>query len=222
MSCSGYPVVLNLCGRRCVVVGGGHVAERKLKGLVRHSCSETTLVVISPAVTPEIRRLERDHELTVIPRRFTDNDLAGAFLVFAATDERDTNARVAKRCMELGVLVNVADVPEQGSFRVPAVALSGELQIAVSTGGAGPALAAEIARELEKKYEGFGEYVALLRWFRSEAQARIADTGSRSVLLRAAAAPQMRELVRSGSIEAVRLRLDELLKTALETKQDDV
>lgn len=137
-----YPVFLDLNGKRGVVVGGGNVAARKAAGLHR---AGGVVVAVAPEVTPELSQLADE----VVLRPYRAGDLEGAAIAFAATSERVVNAAVAREAKELGILVNVADEPGEGDFIVPSVLRRGAMQVAVSTGGASPALARAIRQELE-------------------------------------------------------------------------
>jgi precorrin-2 dehydrogenase/sirohydrochlorin ferrochelatase len=137
-----YPIFLDLSGRRCVVVGGGEVADRKARKLLQ---ARAEVVVISPEVRPELESVAAE----VHRRPYEEGDLEGAYLAFAATDSREVNAAVAREANERGVPVNVADRPSEGDFAVPSLVRRGRLQIAVSTGGASPTLARGIKGELE-------------------------------------------------------------------------
>ncbi len=140
-----YPIFLNLDGKRCVVVGGGEVADRKARKLLQ---AKAKVVVISPEVKPELASMAAE----VRRRPYREGDLEGAFLVFAATDRRDVNAAVAREARARGVPVNVADNPTEGDFALPSTLRRGRLQVAVSTGGASPTLARRIRRELEDAF----------------------------------------------------------------------
>jgi precorrin-2 dehydrogenase len=137
-----YPIFLNLDGKRCVVVGGGEVANRKARKLLQ---ARARVVVISPGVKPELESIA----VEVHRRPYEEGDLEGAFLVFATTDRRAVNAAVAREARERGIPVNVADEPSEGDFALPSTLRRGHLQVAVSTGGASPTLARRIRRELE-------------------------------------------------------------------------
>jgi precorrin-2 dehydrogenase/sirohydrochlorin ferrochelatase len=137
-----YPIFLDLSGRRCVVVGGGEVANRKARKLLQ---ARAEVVVISPEVGPELESVAAE----VHRRPYEEGDLEGAHLAFAATDSREANAAVAREAVRRGVPVNVADRPSEGDFAVPATLRRGRLQLAVSTGGASPTLARRIKGELE-------------------------------------------------------------------------
>ena len=133
---------MDLSGRRCVVVGGGGVANRKARKLLQ---ARAEVVVISPEVRPELESVASE----VHRRPYREGDLEGAFLAFAATDSREANAAVAREAEERGVPVNVADEPSDGDFALPSVLRRGRLQVAVSTGGASPVLAREVRDGLE-------------------------------------------------------------------------
>jgi siroheme synthase-like protein len=137
-----YPIFLDLSGRRCVVVGGGEVANRKARKLLQ---AKAEVVVISPEVRPELESVAAE----VHRRPYEEGDLEGAYLAFAATDAREVNAAVAREAARRSVPVNVADRPSEGDFAVPSLVRRGRLQIAVSTGGASPTLARGIKGELE-------------------------------------------------------------------------
>jgi precorrin-2 dehydrogenase / sirohydrochlorin ferrochelatase len=128
-----YPILLNLQGRLAVVVGGGVVGLRKVRSLL--------------AAGARVRLVEpcgcvlRAEGLEVLCRPYRIGDLAGATLAFIATDDRQINADVLQEGREAGVLVNVANAPEQGDFNLPAVLRRGELLVAVGSGGQSPALA---------------------------------------------------------------------------------
>jgi len=125
-----------------VVVGGGEVASRKARKLLQ---SGAEVVVISPEVRPDL--VEEDVEIQ--QRLYRHGDLEGAHLAFTATDSREVNAAVAREAGERGIPVNVADRPSEGDFALPSTLRRGRLQVAVSTGGASPALAKRIRGELE-------------------------------------------------------------------------
>jgi precorrin-2 dehydrogenase / sirohydrochlorin ferrochelatase len=137
-----YPIFLDLSGRRCVVVGGGEVANRKTRKLLQ---ARARVVVISPEIQPELESVA----VEIHRRPYREGDLEGAYLAFAATNAREVNAAVAQEAKERGVPVNVADSPSEGDFALPSTLRRGRLQVAVSTGGASPTLARRIRGELE-------------------------------------------------------------------------
>jgi precorrin-2 dehydrogenase/sirohydrochlorin ferrochelatase len=144
-----YPVTLNIDKQLCVVVGGGRVAERKVLALLNAGAQ---IRVISPQLTKTLHKLASNGQIDWLARVFAPNDVAGAMLVFAATDQRQVNERVTQAAAAKGLLVNVADAPDQCSFQVPAVVRQGDLTIAISTNGKSPAFAARIRKQLEAEY----------------------------------------------------------------------
>jgi precorrin-2 dehydrogenase len=137
MSASHYMACLDLRGRRCVVVGGGPVGAEKARGLLTCGAEVT---VVSPELGDELRALD----VTWRRGRYRRSDLRGAFLVIAATSDRAVNERVHRDAEARGMLCNVADVPDLCNFILPAVHREGPIAVAVSTGGASPALAKRI------------------------------------------------------------------------------
>jgi precorrin-2 dehydrogenase / sirohydrochlorin ferrochelatase len=141
-----YPIFLNLDGKRCVVVGGGAVANRKARKLLQ---ARAEVVAISPEVKPELESVATE----VHRRPYREGDLEGASLVFAATNRREVNAAVTREARGRGIPVNVADEPSEGDFALPSVLRRGQLQVAVSTGGASPTLARRVRNELESAFD---------------------------------------------------------------------
>ena len=153
-----YPVFLDLAGKSCLVIGGGGVALRKVETLLEHGAK---LKVISPRLSAELDRLAAEEVIEAEARQYADGDLAGAFLVVAATDNAEVNGRVSREAKRLGLLVNVVDDAARSNFIVPSSLRRGDIVIAISTSGTSPALARKIRTELEGH---FGlEYAALAR-----------------------------------------------------------
>jgi siroheme synthase-like protein len=140
-----YPLFADLRGRRCLVVGAGAVGLEKAHGLVECGASVT---IVAPEADPGIGRLA----VRWLPRAYESGDLDGCFLVCAATSDRDVNRRVFSDAEERRILCNVADDPELCSFILPAVHRREPIAIAVSTGGASPALAQRIRDEVAERY----------------------------------------------------------------------
>ncbi len=144
---SYYPVFLKIEGARVVVVGGGAVGLRKARGVVEAGARVT---VVSPVFHPDFD----DLAVARIEREYRPDDLQGALLVFAATDQREVNRQVAEHAGTLGIPVNVADAPDECRFIVPARANVEGVQIAVSTGGVDPGTAARVRRRIEQLLGG--------------------------------------------------------------------
>ena len=151
-----YPVALDLRGRACLVVGGGVVAEAKVRALV---AADARVTVVSPALSEGLVALVAAGEVRHERRSYRVGDVEGYALAFAATDDREVTCRVADDARRHGVWLNAADDPAFCDFILPAVVRRGRLTLAVSTGGASPALASWIRRGLEAH---FGEAYARL------------------------------------------------------------
>jgi siroheme synthase-like protein len=161
-----YMACLDLTGRRCVVVGGGSVGTEKVYGLLACGADVT---VVSPELHEDLRRVP----ITWRPRRYRERDLDGAFLVVAATEDRHVNERVHRDAEARGMLCNVADVPDLCNFILPAVHREGPIAIAVSTGGASPALAKRIRSDVAAAIgPRHAELAERLRELRPEAKRR--------------------------------------------------
>lgn len=137
-----YPIFVDLKDRPVLVVGAGKVALRKTKGLLEAGARVT---VVAPECEAEFEELP----VRLVRRRFRASDLAGAMLIFAATDDRMTNHRIGIAAKGKGVLANIADNASECGFIVPARVQRGSIHIAVSTGGESPRLAAELRKKLE-------------------------------------------------------------------------
>ena len=148
---SGYPLVLDGARLEALVVGGGAVARRKVAALLDAGAS---VRVVAPDVSVELRGLVRaDSRLTIAARRYTPDDIATAMLVIAATDDRATNAKVARDAHARNRLVNVADAPDEGNCATPAVHRAGELIVAVTSGGV-PRAAARVRDMVAERVDG--------------------------------------------------------------------
>ena len=183
-----FPMFVKLAGRRCLVVGGGPVAEVKVEGLL---ASEATVVVIAPEVTEKIAAWARKQRLTRHAREFQPSDLDGSFLVIAATGVDAVNESVFREADARGILCNAVDEPERCHFYYPAVVRRGPLQIAISTGGLSPSLASRLRRELEEQFgPEYKRWIEELGALRQKAFARQVDPRRRTRLLHRLASRQ--------------------------------
>jgi siroheme synthase-like protein len=161
-----YPVFLNIEGRKCVVVGGGQVALRKVSTLLEHGAR---VEVVSPELCTELSGLAKDGEIAARQRGFQPGDLKGSFIAVAATDDSRTNGQVAKEAKASGIPVNIVNDPVNSDFIVPSSLSRGDIMIAISTGGKSPALARKIRARLEKEFgEEYASLVELIDEVRTE------------------------------------------------------
>lgn len=181
-----YPMMVNLKEKLCVVIGGGAIAERKVLGLLEAGADR--LVVVSPLLTEELQRLAEMRSIRHKRREYKEEDLADAFLVFAATGNRTVNHSISLSAAGSGVLCNVADKAEEGAFITPAVVRRGDLLLAVTSGGASPSLIARIKRELEMNYgKELGTALPKLSLLRKQALEKEPDEKRRHAILKLAA-----------------------------------
>ena len=152
-----YPVNLDMTNKRCVIVGGGDIAERKVERLLECGAQVT---VVSKSLTPVLKARKKTGQMDHIDRDYEDQALDGAFMVIGATDRNDVNERISKDAMARGLLVNIVDDSDRCNFILPSLVQQGDLSIAISTGGKSPALAKKLRKELEKQYGP--EYQTLL------------------------------------------------------------
>ena len=143
-----YPIFMNVRGRKCVVVGGGQVALRKVGVLLEHGAD---VEVISPDLCPELVELAGSGEIHALAREYRTGDLKKAFVAIAATDNSEINQRIVAEARRRAVLVNVVDDAENSDFIAPSYLRRGEITIAISTGGTSPALARKICSRLQKE-----------------------------------------------------------------------
>ncbi len=162
---SYYPIFVNLQDRKCVVLGGGNVARRKVKALL--DCG-AQVSVISPKLHPDLVRISKKGAIHLIRRDYSKEDLEGAVIVFACTNMKKVNHEVAEDSKGRRILVNVVDDPGLSDFITPSFFRRGDLTIAVSTAGRSPAFARKIRTKLEKSIgKEYGSLLSVIEEARS-------------------------------------------------------
>ena len=141
-----YPVFLNLTERRCVIIGGGQIAEGKISKLLD---SGAKIIVISPDATQGIRGFAERGQIELDLRKYQEGDLQGAFLAIAATNDRVVNQEIFEEAEKQGILLNAVDDMPRCSFIAPSIVEKGPVTVAISTGGASPALARKLREKME-------------------------------------------------------------------------
>ncbi len=193
------PLFIDLDGRRVVVIGGGAVAERKVRSVLECGAEVT---VVAPRLNVGLRELVSGGRISHEERAYRPGDLDGAAAGFVAVDDPEVSVAAAKDAATAGVLVNVVDRPELCGFIVPSVLRRGRLTIAVSTGGVSPAWARKIRERLE---EEFGEEYARLLEAAARVRRRcleeIADPARRREVLSGVADDSLLDLARSSTVE---------------------
>jgi precorrin-2 dehydrogenase/sirohydrochlorin ferrochelatase len=213
----GYPVMLELRGRRCVVIGDDAVREGKVEGLLAGGADDVLVVADGPSQRlDELARLEG---VTVRRRRWRTDDLGGAFLVVVSSRSPAERDEIARDARSRRVLVNVMDDVPNCDWSAPSLVRRGELVIAIATGGASPALAKKLREELTSAYgEEWAEVLAVVRSVRAETIARLPDFPTRGARWNEALdLDEAAELVREGRSEELAARLRERLLREVRT-----
>jgi len=176
-----FPILLNVRARRAVVIGGGAVAERKVRGLLDAGAAVT---VISPTLTPKLKEQAAAAALTWHERRYAPSDLNAAFLVFSATNDDAVNAAVTREAHERGLLVNDAGDAERGDFTTPATHRAGPLTVTVDSSGLSPSFTKRIRDELALQFDArYGRAAATLGSLR-EHVAAVVPLARRAAVMR--------------------------------------
>jgi siroheme synthase-like protein len=203
----GYPVNLLVAGRRCVVVGGGRIAARKIEALLDAGAQ---VHVVAPAVGESVRGWAEAGRITVTPRAFEPADLEGAWLATAATSDPAVNRAVFDAGEVRRIWVNAADDPEHCSFTLVSVVRQGDLVVTIGTGGRSPALATFLKEHVRE--EMGPEYGTLLDLLSEAREAmRAAGRSSEDADWQRALDSGMLDLIRSGRVAEAK----ELLETCL-------
>jgi siroheme synthase-like protein len=207
-----YPILLNIQGKKCLVVGGGEVALRKVQMLVEHGAN---VEIVSPTFCPELNQLVKDGTIQAIHRDYKTEDLNDVFLAVAATDDIKTNEKVATEARKIGILVNVVDKPDISDFIVPSYFRRGDIIVAVSTSGRSPALARKIRGELERDFKAeYAQLAVIVNEVRNELKQR-GVTVSGDAWQEVLNLNSLIELIRRGKNQEAR----EIMLTKLKTLQ---
>lgn len=197
-----YPVALSVVGRRCLVVGGGKVAERKVEALL---AAGGEVCIVSPELTPALREHAARGDIEWRERGFVEADLDDCWLVVGATSDPVVNQAVSRGAHARGLLVNVVDQPGLCNFIVPASCEFGPVTFTISTSGTSPALARWLRKRLEAEYgPALGTFAGLLGEVRDEVRARVAEEGARRAVWEAILDSTALNLVRQGRIDEAR------------------
>jgi precorrin-2 dehydrogenase/sirohydrochlorin ferrochelatase len=172
----GYPVMLDLAGRRCLVIGDEAVGQRKVEGLLEAGADD--LLVVAEGVGD---RFDGVSAVRVERRAWRPQDLDGAFLAVAASADAATRAAIAREARARGVLVNVMDDVPNCDWAAPAVVRRGDLVLSIGTGGVSPAVARRLRERLEEAYgPEWSELLRIVGEVREETLASLPDLGVRA------------------------------------------
>lgn len=215
---SFYPVMLNLKGKKCTVVGGGKIALRKIKGLVEGGAR---VKVVSPKLTPELEQIKKEGKITHVCRQYRKEDVENSFLVIGATQKRKVNEKIATEAKEKGSLVNIVDSPFLCNFFVPSFLKRGRLTISISTEGASPFLSKKVGEELERIYGE--EYETFLDWMeqiREVVIKNVKDKYRRKQIFSHVVNCEILDLLRAGEKEKAKKHFFDFIKRSINAYAD--
>ena len=208
------PIFFNIAQRRCLVIGGGDVATRKVTMLLK---AQGNVVVISPELTAELQKMKAKNEIEYLRASFLPEQLTGACLVIAATDDESVNEAVSIAAKRLNIPVNVVDAPALCTFTMGSIIDRSPVVIAVSSEGNAPVLARHIRSKIETMLPAaYGRIATIAGEFRDQVKAKFSTTQSRRRFWEDVLNGPLVERVLSGQEQAARELLGELL-----TQSDD-
>lgn len=200
-----YPINLDVAGKSCVVVGGGEVALRKIRGLL---AAGAVVRVIAPEICADIEKLFERGEIFLTRENFSADMLGDELLLIAATDNPEVNRQAAQVAQSKKILVNVVD-GGGGNFFVPSQIQRGDLLLTISTGAKSPAFSRFVRQMLEAELdENFGAGLRLIADKRQEVKRLLPNHTARKNFWREILTPEVWELLRSGRLDELRRLLD--------------
>ncbi|NLK52930.1 MAG: bifunctional precorrin-2 dehydrogenase/sirohydrochlorin ferrochelatase [Syntrophomonadaceae bacterium] len=210
-----YPIYLRLKDVKCLVIGGGQVAERKVNSLLE---AGARVRIVAPKITETLQEKFNQGEVEYASRLYQTIDLddleTGKSLVFVATDDPVVNHQVYREGHARGLLVNVVDDPDHCSFFVPAVVRRGALCIAVSTEGKSPLLARRIREKMEGEYgPEYAEFLQLLGECRQQVLSQIADSRKRRAIFEQLVDSDLLALIKANKQDQVKERVSQCLSS---------
>ncbi|MDI6714628.1 MAG: bifunctional precorrin-2 dehydrogenase/sirohydrochlorin ferrochelatase [Thermodesulfovibrio sp.] len=205
-----FPILVNIKDKKCVIVGGGPVGERKIKTLLKYGAKIT---LISPETTDKIKELINRGKINYINREYKKGDLEDAFLVVAATSSSKINRQIARDAYYLVNIVEKGDFQENMnniSYTVPAIYEMDDLTIAISTDF--PALSKLLKDEIAQNYgKEFAKYLKYLKKIRREIKQKIADNKRRQKIFRKIASKKIVSILRQKGFEEAKREIEKII-----------
>jgi len=208
---SYLPLFIETTGKKCLIVGGGKVASRKLIPILK---TKMKVTLISPEVIEEIElNFQKNKNLKIIKRKFEPEDIEGQFLIIAATNEKTTNQRIAKLSKDNNILVNMAEDSLSGNTLIPSVVDRDPIKIAVSSGAASPILTRLVKTKLETVIPySFSKLADIMMEYRDVVKKNFLKISDRRKFWEVFLDGPVSEMVLSGHIDKAKKALDESLK----------
>jgi len=200
-----YPMCVNLKGRKCIVLGGGRVALRKVLSLLD---AEAEVLLIAPEAVKELEELSAAGKIIWRRHVYHPGELPRGFLLICAADDPAANRRAAEEARSFGMLVNAAAQPELSDFTVPASMRRGKLSLSVSTEQLSPACSRWIREALEREFpESFAVWLEFLSQMRAELKGKLPDSHAREQFWRKHLDQEIYALVKNGELEEAEVRI---------------
>ena len=209
-----YPINLDIDGKACVVIGGGEVALRKIRGLL---AAGAVVKVIAPEVCAEVEELARRGEIFLTREKFSEDMLDNELILIAATDNPEVNRRAAQA---KNILVNVVE-GAGGNFNVPSTIRRGELLLTISTGANSPAFSKFIRQMLEAELdENFGEGLKIISRGRRELKRLLPNHTQRKIFWQRVLTQEMWQLLKQGQLNELEDKINHALESFRLESQD--
>ena len=203
------PIFMNINQRLCVVIGAGEVAARKVTMLLRAQASVT---VYAPEICPTLADLVEAGRIRYQPARFADQQLSGACLVIAATNDLQVNTAVSLAAQANNIPVNVVDAPALCTFTMASIVERSPIVIAISSEGNAPVLARYLRSKIETMLPaGYGRIAAIAGEFRDKVKSKYATSQARRIFWEGVLQGPIVERILAGQEAAARIGLDQLL-----------
>ena len=208
---SYLPLFIETTGKKCLIVGGGKVASRKLIPILK---AKMKVTLISPEVVEEIElNFQKNKNLKIIKRKFEPEDIKDQFLIIAATNEKTTNQKIAKLSKDNNILVNMAEDSLSGNTLIPSVVDRDPIKIAVSSGAASPILTRLVKTKLETVIPySFSKLADIMMEYRDVVKKNFLKISDRRKFWEVFLDGPVSEMVLSGHIDKAKKALDESLK----------
>lgn len=176
-----FPFFVNIENMNCLIVGGGHIALRKIRKLLPFN---PKINIVSEKVLSDIREIPK---LTILQKSFCDEDLRDAEFVIAATEDNNLNKHISELCKEKRILCNVVDDPENCTFFFPALVQHGDITVGISTSGKSPIIAARLREEIDESIDDkVAEICGLMGKIRPYVKNEFSDEDTRRTVMKAA------------------------------------
>jgi precorrin-2 dehydrogenase/sirohydrochlorin ferrochelatase len=191
-----YPAFIDITDKRCLVVGSGKVAERKVAMLLQFNAH---VIVVGPVMTKALLKLGEEGKIAYFQRRYTAKDLDNTGLVFACTDDNAINNKIKKEAARKNIPVNVADNPDLCDFIVPSIIRKGGLTIAISTSGELPLLSKKLRQKIEEVVtDDYLEYLHIIGEFRRHLLKTVKEARKRGAIMKNIEKMDIQEVIAAG------------------------